>query len=126
LTVEVMDEGRGDALGFKLSGKITDEDYKNMVTPKLEEALKPGRPIRLLVYIDETYKGLEVGAMWDDAKFGLSHLGDVVRGRFEKVALVGGPNWQRRVGEIFGHLIPGEVKAFEAEELEQAWGWVKR
>jgi SpoIIAA-like len=126
MTVEVMEESAGDVLGFKLSGRITDEDYKNVMTPRLEEALKGGDPVRLLVYIDETYRGLEPGATWDDAKFGLSHLGDIVRGRFKKVALVGGPNWQRRAGEIFGHLIPGEVKGFEAEEMDKAWTWVKQ
>jgi hypothetical protein len=125
VAVELMEESSGSLLGFKLSGKITDEDYKAVITPDLEAALGSGQPVRMVVYIDESYAGLEAGAMWDDAKFGLSHLGDVIRGRFKKIALVGGPGWQRRVGEIFGHLMPGEIKGFEASQLGEAWSWVK-
>jgi hypothetical protein len=125
MTIEVMEESSGNVLGFQLSGKITDREYKEVLIPKLEEALKADEPSRMVVYIDETYAGLDAGAMWDDAKFGLSHFGDVVRGRFKKIALVGGPAWQRRVGEIFGRLIPGEIKAFDSDELKQAWTWAR-
>jgi hypothetical protein len=125
MTAELMEESSGTLLGLKLSGKITDEDYKDVITPRLEEALKSGEPVRMLVYIDESYTGLEGGAMWDDARFGLSHLGDIVRGRFKKIALVGGRGWEMKAGEIFGHLIPGEIKAYDVAELDQAWSWVK-
>jgi hypothetical protein len=125
MTVELMQESGGNVLGFRLSGRITDEDYKSMITPTLEDALKSGEPVRMVVYLDESYAGLEAGAMWDDAKFGLSHLGDLIHGRFKKIALVGGPGWQRRAGEIFGHLMPGEIEGFEASQLGEAWNWVK-
>jgi hypothetical protein len=125
MTVELMEGSSGSVLGFRLGGKVTAEEYEAELTPRLEEALKSAGPVRLLVYLDESYEGLEAGAIWDDAKFGLSRLGDIVRGRFEKVALVGGPDWQRRAGEIFGHLMPGEIEGFDAGDLEKAWDWVK-
>lgn len=39
--------------------------------------------------------------------------------------MVGGSEWFRRLGEIFGHLMPGELKSFEASDLDDALEWVK-
>ena len=39
---------------------------------------------RFLCHMDKDFDGLEMGAMWDDAKFFLKHKSDV-----EKMAVVG-------------------------------------
>jgi hypothetical protein len=75
--------------------------------------------------MDNGFEGFEAGAMWDDAKFGFSHLKTAATGKFEKIALVGGSKWERRFAEIFGHLMPGEVEGFEGSSLDKAWDWVK-
>lgn len=125
MAVEVMQEGSGNVLAIRASGKMTDDDYKDTWLPKMEELLKAHGTLRVLIYMDEGFDGFEAGAMWEDTKFGFSHLGTAARGKFEKIAVVGGSEWYRRFGEIFGHLMPGELKSFEASDLNGALAWVK-
>ena len=44
---------------------------------------------------------------------------------FEKVAIVGGPEWAGKLTELIGSVIPGSYKAFETGDLEEAFEWVK-
>jgi hypothetical protein len=125
MAAEVMNESIGNVLGIRATGKLTDDDYKETWLPKLEQLLGEHGSVRVLLYMDQTFEGFETGAMWEDAKFGFSHIAATARGKFEKVAIVGGSKWYRRFGEIFGHLMPGEVEGFEASDLHKAWEWVK-
>jgi hypothetical protein len=125
MAVEVMSESGGKTLGVRATGRMSDEDYKEVWIPKLEEILGEHGSVRVLLYMDEGFEGFEPGAMWEDTKFGFGHIKTAAQGKFEKVAVVGGSKWYRRFGEIFGHLMPGEVKGFEGSELEKAWEWVK-
>jgi hypothetical protein len=70
--------------------------------------------------MDENFDGLEMGAMWDDAKFFLKH-----KNAFEKIAIVGGRRWIEVMMELFTHLMPGDAKTFKGEELQGAWDWIK-
>ena len=125
MAVEVMKESVGNVLAIRVSGEMSDDDYNNTLTPKMEEALKAHGSLRLLIYMDDSFTGFDSGVMWDDTKFGFSHLGTAARGKFEKVAMVGGSKWYRKAGEIFGYLMPGEIESYEAADLDAALKWVK-
>ena len=125
MAAELMEESSGNVLAIKASGKLTDDDYKDTWLPKMEEILKAHGALRVLIFMDESFGGFEAGAMWEDTKFGFSHLGTATRGKFEKIAIVGGSEWSRRFGEIFGHLMPGEVESFEGSALADALEWVR-
>ena len=125
MAVEVMAESSATVLAIRASGKMTDDDYKDTWIPKMEERLKAQGSLRLLIYMDESFEGFEPGAIWEDTKFGFSHLGTAARGKFEKVAVVGGSQWYGRFGEIFGHLVPGEVKSFAGSDLDGGLAWAK-
>jgi len=124
MAVEVMSESSGKLLAIRASGKLTDDDYKDVLIPRMNETLKAHGSMRLLLYMDDAFEGFEPGAMWEDTKFGFSHLGTAVRGKFEKVAVVGGSQWYRRFAQIFGHLMPGEVESFEAADMDRARQWL--
>ena len=125
MAVEVMNERSGNVLAIRASGKMTDDDYKDTWIPKMEELLKAHGALRVLIYMDESFEGFAPGAIWDDTKFGFSHLGTAAKGKFETIAMVGGSQCVLRLGEIFGHLMPGELKSFEASDLDDALEWVK-
>jgi hypothetical protein len=120
MAVEVMSESTGKLLAIRATGRLTDGDYKDVLLPRMNETLEAHGSMRLLLYMDEAFEGFEPGAMWEDTKFGFSHLGTAARGKFEKVAVVGGSQWYRRFAEIFGHLMPGEVESFEGADIEGA------
>jgi hypothetical protein len=110
-----------EVVGIKASGEVTGEDYKNVLIPAVEVALEGGHKVRLLYVLGDDVKGMgfTAGAAWQDAKVGLGHYN-----RWEKVAVVSDKEWLRHSVDIFGYLIPGEVKAFAPAEVAEARAWV--
>ena len=108
-------------VGIKASGEVTGEDYKDVLIPAVEAALEGGQKVRLLYVLGDDVKGmgLTAGAAWQDTKVGLGHYN-----RWQKVAVVSDKEWLRHSVNIFGYLIPGEVKAFTPAEEGEARTWV--
>jgi hypothetical protein len=103
---------------------MSSEDYKGAWVSQLEAMLEDSRDVRILLLIEE-FEGIDVGGLWEDIKYAFSHFGDFARGRFKKTAIVGGAAIYRHAGDTFGHVIPGEVKSYEAAEIDDAWAWVR-
>ena len=108
-------------VGIRASGEVTGDDYKNVLIPAVEAALEGGHKVRLLYVLGDDVKGLgfTAGAAWQDTKVGLGHYAS-----WEKVAVVSAKDWLRHSVDIFGYLIPGEVKAFAPDEEAEARTWV--
>lgn len=106
-------------VGIKASGHITGDDYRNVLTPAVDAALKGGRKLRFLYVLGEDVTGFSPGAAWQDTKVGVGHYD-----RWEKVAVVSDKEWLRHSVDIFGYLIPGEVKAFTSADEADARTWV--
>ena len=123
--IEVMPESEGKVLAVKATGKLTNDDYSDVLAPKMDEILSAHGSVRLLFYMDDEFEGWEGGAVWADAKLGVQHAGTVLRGGFEKIALAGGPGWIGKGAELAGYLMRGEIKAFDQDELDEAWSWVR-
>jgi hypothetical protein len=118
--IEVMPESQENVAGVKVSGKITAKEYEDVVIARLDAIIKKHGKARFMWFLDDSFKGAEAGAMWDDAKFGLKHRND-----FEKLALVGGPTWMDWLTKLAAKIISGETKTFPREKLQEAWDWLK-
>jgi hypothetical protein len=108
-----------NVLGFVAKGKLTGDDYDRILIPAVDQALASHDKIRLLYVLGEEFDGVTGGALWDDTKVGFSHIT-----RWEKIAVVTDKEWLRHAVDIFGYLIPGEVKGFTSSELTDARAWV--
>jgi len=65
--IEPLKSPSEGCLGFKLSGKLHDEDYKHFV-PAVEAAVKQHGKVRLLAQFED-FHGWDLKALWDDIKF---------------------------------------------------------
>ena len=118
--IEVLPESHGNVLGIKGIGTLTDLDYKNLLIPKFEDILEDFEKVRCLFFMGDDFQGWELEAVWDDAKFGVQHRND-----FEKIAVVGGPQWVEWGTKLAALIMSGEVKTFPSDELKEAWEWVE-
>jgi len=117
--IEIMKESTKRMLAVRASDYLTDADYTDVWIPALQTIIDDFEVANALLFMDADFKGWEMKAMWEDAKFGMQHRSD-----FAKIAIVGGPQWVQwgvKVGERF---IDGEVRTFAPEELEEALIWV--
>ena len=118
--IEVLPESQRNILGIKASGKLTHQDYTDVLIPRLETIIKEQGKARVLCNMGEEFHGWELEAMWDDAKFGLKHKND-----FEKFAVVGGSRWVEWGAKLGALLISGELKTFSHGQFNEAWTWIK-
>jgi hypothetical protein len=116
--IEVMEESRGKVVGLHVTGKLVEADY-GQILPKLEALFREHGKLGVLFYADEGFRGWDMAAAWEDASFGVRHMAD-----FERLAVVGAPDWVNWCVKLSAFLFKGEVRIFPREALEEAWGWV--
>ena len=113
-------EGYPDnVVAFRAEGVITRDDYVETLIPIAEEKIRTGGKIKLFYWCGEEFKGFSAGAMWDDARFGLMHLGD-----FLKIAVVSDIEWVRQSVKLFAPLVRAPVPVFHNAAIEDANCWI--
>lgn len=105
-------------IGVEAVGKVTEEDYRDVLIPAIGTALERN-DVRLLYVLDEDFGSYSPGAMWADTKLWAQHLK-----AWRKIAIVSDADWLENSVKAFGWLIPGEVKVFESDDLDDAKEWL--
>lgn len=109
----------GNVLAFACHGQVTQQDYEAVLVPAVEATLKTHEKVRLYYETAADFTGIEAGAVLEDTKVGLDHLG-----RWERFALVSDVEWIRIAAKAFGFLLPGRLRVFERAEAEAARAWI--
>jgi hypothetical protein len=120
--VERLQDMPPGTLGFRATGRITREDYADVLVPELEKALEDGGRLRTL-YVIEDLDEIEPSALWADSKLGFD-LAVRHRDAWERSAIVTDIEWMARTTRMFAWMIPGEVRVSPLAELEQVKAWV--
>ncbi len=108
-------------IGLRASGKLSREDYQQVLEPALREGVESGE-LRLL-FVMPDFDGLEPGAMVEDVETGLrTWVRD--HSTWKRFALVTDVEWVAKSMRAFGWLAPGEVRVFRLGELDVAQEWV--
>src|SRR5271154_2976800 len=115
--VERIGDMPSGIVGLRASGKLTAAGYRDVLEPILREAAEAGGTRLLFVLSD--FEGLEPGAWIEDVKTGLEVL---VRhhSSWKRYALVTDVEWIAKANRMFAWMIPGEVRIFDLDELEDA------
>ena len=116
--IETLSESSGNVLGFKLSGKLHDEDYKHFV-PAVDAAIASGGKARMLAWFHD-FHGWDAHALWDDIKFSTTHCTKI-----EKIALVGEKSWEKYMAKVCKPFTMAKIEYFDASQIDDAWKWVK-
>jgi hypothetical protein len=109
-------------LGFRASGRITSDEYRQMIEP-IYTALERGEKLNIYFELADDFHGLDLGALLQDVKaagsVGLKH-----RSSWQRMALVTDKDWVRYGASAFGWLAPGELRLFELSERDDARAWL--
>ena len=120
--IETLSDLPAGVIGFKASGKITRDEYHELMKP-IYELLEQGGPVNLLFVIADDFSGLELAALGEDMRaagsVGLKH-----RSAWKKMALLTDKDWIRRGAAGFGWLAPGDFRVFDQDQLAEATGWL--
>jgi hypothetical protein len=115
--IEILTGLPAHTVGFKMSGKLQDEDYKKFVPLVDAEIAKAGKVNVLALFQD--FHGWDVHALWDDIKFSTTHCT-----KFKRIALVGEKTWEKWMAQVCKPFTMAKIKYFDAAELEAAKAWL--
>ena len=115
--VEPIPTGHEKVLGFKMSGKLHDEDYKSFV-PQVETAVAKFGKVRMLAQFHD-FHGWDMHALWDDIKFSTTHCTKI-----ERIALVGEDTWEKWMATVCKPFTMAKIRYFDADEIKAAESWL--
>jgi SpoIIAA-like len=119
--VEDLEDMPAGTLGFRVSGRITRDEYFQMLDP-VRELLERGQKVSFLVVTEPDFHGLDLPALWEDVKaagsVGLKH-----RSAWDRLAVVTDKEWMLHAISAFGWLSPGELRVFDPRDLDEAKAW---
>jgi hypothetical protein len=104
-------------VGFRLSGKLHDEDYKRFV-PLVEAELAKEATVNVLAQFHD-FHGWDLRALWDDIKFSTTHCSKIKR-----IALVGDKTWEKWMAVVCKPFTRASVRYFDAADFEAAKAWL--
>ena len=106
-----------NVIGFKMSGKLHDEDYKTFVPLVDAEIAKEGKVNVLAQFHD--FHGWDLHALWDDIKLSTTHCAKIKR-----IALVGDKIWEKWMATVCKPFTLAKVRYFDVAEIEAAKAWL--
>ena len=116
----VLDDLPSDVVGIDARGLIGATDYRETLEPLVETKLKQHDKLKMLLVAGPYFDSYSAGALWDDARFGLTHITT-----FSKLALVTDHDWLSHSVKLFGALMPTEIMVFSMKELDDAKAWIR-
>jgi len=120
--IDRLKESSGGVMGFKVTGKMTDEDIKRF-EPQIEFLLRERKhkPIGILADLSQM-RGAELKARWDEMRFLQKHTDHIAR-----MAVVGADRWEEAMALLTAGaaVLQAETRYFDESEILRAWEWVR-
>lgn len=119
VVIKVIEGLPANVVGFEAIGEVEADDYVLTLKPAIDRALESGEKARLLYVLGPGFSGYSGGAMWEDTKLGVGHWSD-----WERIAVVTDVAWIGDGVKAFGWVVPGQVRLYSLEQLDDARVWV--
>lgn len=117
MPIRLNEEKYGKLLAVHVSGKLVKDDYTEFV-PAFERLVRQHRNLRILFDMTD-FHGWEVGAAWEDFKFGVDHFSDI-----ERMAMVGEKKWQEAMTVFVKPFTKAQVRYFDHAKATEARKWL--
>lgn len=118
--IELIPDLPPNVVGAVARGRVTSDDYEEVLIPEVEAKMKRRHRVRFLLFVGPEFEEFTPGALMDDARIAMRNLG-----HWEKVAIVTDVPWLRSTSRALSLLIPCPVKVYPNTELGIALDWVQ-
>ena len=108
-----------NVIAVDCTGQVTRADYEKVLIPLVDSKLKIYEKVRLFYRAGAGFEGIDIGAMYEDAKVGFGHLR-----QWERAAVVTDIEWIRLAMKGFGFLMPCPFKVFSLVQEPDARHWI--
>jgi hypothetical protein len=95
------------------------QDYDKVLIPAVEKALTQNKKLKFYYEIGSGFTGMDLGAVFEDMRVGLGHLG-----QWARIAVVTDIDWIKRAVHLFKLLLPSQTKIFSLAQAADAKAWI--
>ena len=118
--IEILPQSTDTCIGFKVSGKVTSEDY-DVLLPVLDKAISAHGKINLLVEMGDLKGWADLDAAKADFKLGTQQYRQV-----DRAAFIGDKKWQEWMVKMLDPFTRRtDERFFTFEQRDEAWRWVQ-
>lgn len=105
-------------VGFRASGEVTEDDFKNVVLPQVEQSIAQNGKLNYMLVLDTPISEFTYGAWMYDAWMGVKHLL-----KWHRAAIVSDSESIKKFTDIFSKFMIGEFKGFDKNQEREAVAW---
>jgi hypothetical protein len=121
--IERIEDMPAGAIGFRVTGELNDDDYKDVLAPALRAAAGAG-DVRLLLAADKGFDLATLKSRFEelrsDPELDLGHSKD-----WKRVAIAADANFIYRAAfPALSKVVPVEIKLFGVDDVDAAKAWV--
>jgi SpoIIAA-like len=117
--ITLLDGFAPDVVAVRAEGQVTMQDYDKVLIPAVEKALTRSTKLKFYYEIGSDFTGMNLGAVFEDMRVGLGHLG-----RWARIAVVTDIDWIKRAVHLFKFLLPTQTKLFSLAQAADAKAWI--
>jgi hypothetical protein len=118
--IELLADMPKGVTGVRVSGKLAGDELRE-AKPAIDDMLKTDE-IRIVEVVGNDYEGFGPGGLFEDLKLGLSTVWPH-HAHFKRIAVVSDKVWVTHTVHAMAWMIPGELKTFKLDELDDAKQW---
>jgi hypothetical protein len=118
MAVKLSEGNGGKVLEVCVSGKLTHDDYHQLV-PAFNRLTQEHGKLRVLFEMVD-FHGWDAGALWDDIKFDLKHFSNI-----ERLAMVGDKEWERGMSLFCRPFTTATIRYFDSSAMPEARAWLE-
>jgi hypothetical protein len=107
-------------VAIRAEGKISGDDYHQVLEPAVNAAMEGDRRVRLLMDLGDGFEGYEPSALIADGVFGTEEFRHV-----DRLAVVTDTPWVRHSLALFGRFMPGHVRLYAIADQAAAEAWIR-
>lgn len=116
--ITLIPEVPDNVAAFKASGEVTKEDFENLVIPHVKAKINIFDELNYLFFIDTDLDSFTSGAWFQEVLLGLNNIT-----KWNRAAIITDKDSIQNFTAIFSVLMPGEVRFFPREDIENALFW---
>ena len=117
--IELITGLPNDTVGFRATGKVTKQDYEDVVEPAIKSLVETKGKINFLLVLDTDIRNYTLAADYKDIMTGLKYFK-----HWRKIAVVTDQDFVRNFVVGINYPLPGETKAFSTAAFDEAKKWV--
>lgn len=116
---EVLTGFPDNVLAVAAHGRLTADDYRNVLEPAVAAKMRQHKPLRFFIHLGQDYDGIAPGALVADVRIGFSHWKD-----WGPIAVVTDSGNIQDVVGFFALFFHHPVRNFFDADYQKAKDWI--